>query len=248
MDWETVPPLWASEISHEEWPIYEKVLSTMEESDVQFALGGAFALATYTGHLRDTKDLDIYVLPSKREKMVEILGNCGLEDLYKRQPYDRGWIYRGCTGDTIVDVIWGMPNQRASADQLWLARGPVLPIRGHRLRIIPVEELLWGKMYVMQRERCDWPDVLNLIYHAGSVLDWEYLLGRVGDDAPVLSAVLTLFSWLCPARADGLPGWLWKRLKIRKVSGNCGTRSFLLDTRPWFGPDISGARPNTGER
>ncbi len=233
------PAIWAESVPDEEWEVYERVIRGIAASGPPFALGGAFALATYTGHLRNTKDLDIYVLPEDRESMIKVMTSCGLEDYHSKLPYDRGWIYRGYSSGMIVDIIWGMPNRRSMADTHWLTRGPSVEIRGHRLKILPAEELIWGKMYVMQRERCDWPDVMNLLYHTGAALDWQHLLWRAHDDTPVLASVVTLFSWLCPDRADEFPRWLWDALGItRRETRECGSRSHLLDTRPWFGEDF----------
>lgn len=239
MDAEPVKPSWEERISEEDWAVYLPVLQAAAESGVRLALGGAFALAAYTNHLRNTKDLDIYVLPSDRERMIGVIERCGMRDYYPQAAYDRGWIYRSCKEPPqIVDIIWSMPNRRANVDEQWLTRGPLLEIRGNRLRMLPAEELLWAKIYVVQRERCDWPDILNLLYHSGSSIDWERLLGRLGADAPLLAAVATVFRWLCPDRAEKLPEWLWKRLDAPSVFEECGRRSFLLDTRPWFGVDF----------
>jgi hypothetical protein len=232
VDWEKV-------LTSEEWEVYRRVICETRARGVQFALGGAFALATYTGDLRKTKDLDLYVLPQDREAMVDLTTECGLEDYYDKLAYDRGWIYRSYTADVIVDVIWGMANRRAEVDCRWLTGGPEVEIRGERLKIVPAEELIWGKLYVMQRERCDWPDILNLLYEAGPSLDWAHLLGRLRDDAPLLGSVLSLFAWLCPARMRSFPDWLPRdeRICFPRIDAPGAIhdrRVKLLDSRPWF--------------
>jgi hypothetical protein len=228
-------PAWEENIAEEDWSVYEPVLKRAESSGIRFALGGAFALAAYTNHLRNTKDLDIYVLPSDMERMVGVVSQCGMEDYHPRASYDRSWIYRAYCESRIVDIIWAMPNRRSSVDEQWLTRGPLLEIRGFPLRVIPVEELFWAKTYVMQRDRCDWPDVLNLLYHSGLTIDWEHLLERCEDDFPLLGAILQIFRWLCPERAAKLPVSLWERVGREPEWVNCDARSHLLDMRPWFG-------------
>ena len=52
------------------------------------------------------------------------------ETLYEKLPYDRHWIYRGYKGESIVDVMWGMPNRRAVVDDEWLTRGPEIEVHG----------------------------------------------------------------------------------------------------------------------
>jgi hypothetical protein len=230
---------WSETIPDDQWTIYQQVIDRAQSKGIPFALGGAFAVATYTGSWRNTKDLDLYVLPGDREEMLGVLAECGLGDYYEKLPYDRWWIYRGYLGTTIVDVIWAMANHRAQIDELWLS-GPSTTVRGRDVKVLPPEALVWDKLYIMQRERCDWPDVLNLLYYAGPHLDWEYLLCRIGEDCPLVAGALSVFAWLSPGRAGELPEWIWGRLRIPApaLAAEIDERRVgLLDRRPWFGPD-----------
>lgn len=68
-------------------------------------------------------------------------------------------------------------------------------------------------------------------------LDWQRLLDRLGDDAPLLRAVLTVLEWLCPAMVRELPQWLWQALEDaeRAAPASAGPRhADLLDRRSWF--------------
>lgn len=230
---------YAEVFPYEQWVVYESVIKEARARGLQFALGGAFGLATYTGRWRNTKDLDIYVLPHSREAMIQVLTKAGFQDYYDQLAYDRSWIYRGIHEGAIVDVIWAMANHRAEVYESWLLRGPELDIHGETVRVVSAEEMLWHKLYVLQRERCDWPDVLNLLYATGDTLDWEYLLGRLGKDTPLLAGVLCVFQWLAPGMARRLPPWLWTRLNLPapatdSIADVDWDRVKLLDTRPWF--------------
>jgi hypothetical protein len=233
---------WPGSIRPEQWDIYGRVIDAALAQRIPFALGGAFALAGHTGFWRDTKDLDLYVLPRCRERMIEVVQSVGLTDYYDKLPYDRWWIYRATADDTIVDVIWAMANHRAEIDRLWMS-GPTVEIHGRRLRILPAEAMLWDKLYILQRDRCDWPDVMNLLFYAGGHLDWELLMARMEDHIPLLAAALAIFRWIAPGRAQMLPSWLWERLKLpptpaAKVPETDRWRTSLLDRRPWFGPEL----------
>jgi hypothetical protein len=238
---------WSLLIPDRQWEIYESVIDEASRREIPFAVGGAFAMATYTGSWRNTKDLDLYILPEHRDRMIEALADLGMRDYFEKTPYDRWWIYRSYNDDAIVDVIWAMANHRQQIDELWMS-GPEVNIRGRRVKALPAEAMIWDKLYIMQRDRCDWPDVLNLLYATGPDVDWAYLICRVGDDAPLLAGALTAFRWISPGRARELPGWIWERLGLtpppdaplpeidpRRVS--------LLDTRPWYGPDREKLQP-----
>jgi hypothetical protein len=218
---------------------YVDVIRQARARGIEFAVGGGSAVAVYTSARESTKDIDLYVLPEDRERMIEVVKDCGLRDYYEVRPYDRGWIYRGYVDDAIVDVMWSMPNQRTQVDLDWLRRGPEVDLYGEQVRILPREELIWAKLYVLQRDRSDWPDILNLIYCTASKLDWDHLVRRIGDDGPLLGAVLTIFRWLCPEKAHVVPARVWKRLVSQCTEPRGGIpRPNLLDTRPWFVPAL----------
>jgi hypothetical protein len=236
------PMAWLAEIPDDEWKIYGRVLAGAREAGLRFAAGGAFAAAAHTGHWRNTKDLDLYLLPGDRERMIAVVNAAGLVDLYDQEAYDRRWIYRATAEGVIVDVIWAMANQRAEVDQAWLARGPEVTLRGERLRVIPAEEIIWAKLYVFQRERNDWTDVLNILYYRAEGLDWVHLLRRLENDARLLAGVLSVFAWLTPARAQLVPGWVWEKLRLpppapEEMTGDEAERAALFDSRPWFHAD-----------
>ncbi len=236
---EHVPRIPDGLIPDEQWEIYLAVIRGAHRRGVPFALGGAFGYACYTGDWRNTKDLDLFVLPEDRRAMVDILDAERLEDYHARAPYDRRWIYRGHREGTLVDIIWAMANQRAQVDRRWFSGARTVQLRGETMLVIPPEELLWQKMYIVQRDRCDWPDVLNVIYAQGPALDWTHLLERLEQDWPLLTGVLAMFSWLSPARARALPQWLWRRLRAPAPAGHGApdvdpARVCLLDSRPWF--------------
>ena len=233
---------WSHRLPDEEWEVYQRVMQEARLLGVTFAFGGAFATAVYTGELRNTKDFDFYVLPSERETMIEATRRAGLIDHFERLQYDRSWIYRASDGDVLVDIIWTMANQRADVDASWLSKGPLVEIRGEPIRAIPIEELIWSKVYVLQRERTDWGDVLNLIAAQAASIDWDHLLSRLGDDTPLLAAVLGVFAWLTPSRAQAIPVTVWQQLGLRAPQAgpenhaDTRSRAALMDSRPWFRP------------
>lgn len=201
-------------------------------------VGGGFAFAAYTGRWRDTKDIDFYVEPAHRDRAILALNQAGFSDYYKNRAYDRRWIFRSTREGVIVDIIWAMANQRAEVDASWFTRSPRLAIRGEGLQLVPAEEMIWCKLYIVQRDRCDWTDVFNLVHGAGDRLDWAVLLRRLGPDAPLLRGMLGIYQWLCPGPAQRLPQPLRHRLGLEKVPPAPveirRDRVQLLDSRAWF--------------
>ncbi len=229
--------LWQANIAVESWAAYAGVIDALTEAEIPFALAGGHAISCYTGRARTSKDLDLIILPESREAIIELVTSRGWEDYYDRLPYDRNWIYRAWLDGTILDFIWAMPNQRASVDAKWILDGPYVRLKDRRVRLIPAEELVWAKIYVMQFDRCDWPDLFNLLFAVGEKLDWRHLLDRLQDDVALLSSLLVVFSWLRPECARLFPQWLWHELHLPKPAEwpvPALKREALLDTRDWF--------------
>ena len=220
-----------------DWDVYSRVLKAAKARGIPFAMSGGFTFSFYTGLWRNTKDMDLCVQPHDREAAIEATREAGLHDLYDEKPYDREWIYRSTIDGIIVDIIWQHANYRAKVDEDWVLRGPEVTIYGETLRLIAAEELIWSKVFVVQRERCDWPDIVNTLYSAGASMDWERLIGRFQRDEPLLASVLLLFGWLAPGRARTFPEWIWPRLGIHRPEAGpeCDHDHVrLLDSRPWF--------------
>ncbi len=228
-------------LSEENWAPYRPVIEEMQARRISFALGGGLAFSFYGPRVRNTKDVDFYVRREDKATVAALLAKFQFVDFYDQKPYDRAWIYRSIRDHYILDVIWQMANGRAGTDELWLSAGPEVDIYGLRVRFVPLEELIWSKLYVIQFDRCDWPDLLNLIYARAAEINWQRLLRRADADTPLLAALISVFAWMCPAKAAALPSWLWWQLGIAPPTAAgpepCDPhRVRLLDTRDWFGP------------
>jgi hypothetical protein len=231
---------WIDTIPSGQWAVYKAVMQEADRRRIPFALGGAVALGTYSGRWRNTKDVDLYICPEHREAMVDAMGSVGLSDYFEKLPYDRNWIYRGYKDNTIVDAIWSMANYRTPVDDLWISCGPVIDCEGMQVRVLPAEELIWSKIYILQRERCDWSDILNVLHAVGPSLDWDHLIHRMGEDWRLLAGIISVFSWVDPVVAAELPASLWQKLRVARpgpvADSVPSARVRLIDSRPWFGP------------
>ncbi len=105
-------------------------------------LHGALALATYTGHWRNTKDVDVVLCASDHERAIAVLQSAGFEDYFDRESYDRKWIVRGFKDGVLFDVIWALPNERVEIDDQWFRRSQPLWLKGRVYASVPPEELV----------------------------------------------------------------------------------------------------------
>jgi len=238
---------WLKLIPDSQWQVYKCAIEAIRQTELPFMLGGGFALGVYIDRWRNTKDIDFYILPEKREAIIRTLSEAGFTDYYDQLPYDRGWIYRSFREGVIVDLIWSMANRRAQVDAGWFHHAKTVALRGENLQVIPPEELFWCKLYVFQRDHCDWPDLFNLLHATGASLDWPRLLELVGSDFQLLKGALTLFDWLSPDRTAEFAAEVRERFQLpphESVSPEEERRrAKLLDTRGWFAPLLSEGAP-----
>src|SRR5256885_16546155 len=84
---------WIDLIPGDQWPLYKQAIQAVRRAGISFLVGGGFGLAAYTGRWRNTKDMDLYIVPGDRERTIQALTEEGFGDYYETLPYDPGWIY-----------------------------------------------------------------------------------------------------------------------------------------------------------
>src|ERR1700749_217319 len=73
---------WVETVTDEQWSTYRDAMRALRGAGIRFLLGGGFALATYVGRWRNTKDIDFYIMHEDRDKAVEALSKAGFEDYF----------------------------------------------------------------------------------------------------------------------------------------------------------------------
>ena len=193
---------------------YARVLSTLERAGVPFLVGGAYALYRYTGIARFTKDLDLFALRADRDRILHLLDGAG----YRTEITCAHWLAKAYHGDVFVDLIYSSGNGVAQVDQEWLDRAVADVVLGTPVRLIPPEEMIWSKAFVMERERYDGADIAHLIHAVGEKLDWHRLIDRFGPNWRVLLSHLILFGFVYPGERTRIPGSVIEGLVARLES------------------------------
>lgn len=222
---------------------YHRVLAALTDAGIPFLIGGAYALERYTGIWRDTKDLDLFLYPMDCERALDALARIGC---HTELTFPH-WLGKAYCGEYFADLIFSSGNATARVDDEWFHYGVDAEVIGRRVKLCPVEEMIWSKSYVMERERYDGSDVAHLLRARAKQLDWERLLRRFGAHWRVLYSYLILFGFIYPSHRADLPEWLLDDLarKFREESAAAppempvcqGTllsrEQFLIDIQQW---------------
>jgi hypothetical protein len=190
---------------------YRAVLENLEDSGVDYMVGGAFAFHYYTGIKRDTKDLDIFVRKSDFERVHEALLPAG----FKTELTYPHWLGKIRNNGDLVDVIFNSGNGIAEVDDIWFEYAHEATVLDVPARICPVEETIWSKAFILERERFDGADIAHLLHACARDMDWKRLMKRFDPHWRVLLSHLVLFGFIYPAERDLAPLWVMEELVAR---------------------------------
>lgn len=188
-------------LSPETRAYYCKAMQTLLDENVRFMVGGAYAFTHYTGIVRHTKDFDIFVPREDIEHVLSVLAAAG----YQTELTFPHWLGKAYNGEDFVDVIFSAANGIAEVDQIWFDRAVDGEVFDIPVKLIPPEEMIWSKGFIMDRERFDGADVIHLLHARAESFDWLRLLQRFDAHWRVLLSHLILFGFVYPGERTKIP-------------------------------------------
>ena len=190
---------------------YRQALQALTRAEIPFVIGGAYALAQYTGIVRHTKDLDVFVRPADSERALACLAAEG----YRTELTFAHWLGKAFHGDDFVDVIFRSGNGICAVDDAWFTHAVAGEVFGEPVRLCPVEEMIWSKGFVQERERYDGADIHHLLLARAQELDWLRLVRRFGRHWRVLLGHLLMFGYVYPTERHHVPAAVLEKLLSR---------------------------------
>lgn len=187
---------------------YREALGILNESGLNYLVGGGLAFREYTGIVRDLKDLDLFCKAGEYPKILKLFSEHG----YKTELTDVRWLAKLFKNDFYIDLIFNTVNNICTVDDSWFDNAVEGDAYGAPVKFIPAEELLWCKIYVQNRERYDGADVNHIIVKYGHQLDWKRIWSRLEQHWHLLLAQVLIFQFVYPTERDIIPRWLFDEL------------------------------------
>ncbi|MBP7572226.1 MAG: hypothetical protein KBA95_19395 [Acidobacteria bacterium] len=188
--------------------VYREGLDVLDALGLPFLVGGAYAFARYTGIERFTKDFDVFVDSASLEPVLGALAAAGFSI---DRPFPH-WLAKAYRGGYYIDVIYSSGNGIARVDDRWFEHAVPGEVLERPVRLVPPEEMLWSKSFIMERERYDGADIAHLLRALASTLDWRRLIERFGGYWRVLLSHAVLFGFVYPGERDRIPAWVMETL------------------------------------
>jgi hypothetical protein len=191
--------------------LYQEAMHVLERAGLRFLVGGAYALYRYAGIQRHTKDLDIFVHPDNFRAVLAALAAAG----FHTEVTFPHWLGKAYKSDEFVDIIFSSGNGAAPVDEQWFEHAVAAEVLEVPAQLVPVEEMIWQKTYIKERERYDGADVAHLFLAHGRDLDWPRLLSRFGPHWRLLLGQLVMFGFIYPSERRRVPEWVMHDLMVR---------------------------------
>jgi predicted nucleotidyltransferase len=190
---------------------YSEVLQLMAKSEIPFLLSGTYALSSYTGIDRPTKDVDVFAKAGDALKMLNYFKDKGFDV----EMVDERWLGRITRGHLFVDIIYNMPTVTTHVTDEWFDRAPKTEMFGATVKLVPPTQLIWSKIFVADHHRYDAADVAHMILKCHDRIDWERLLSHLELYWEVLLIAVLNFRFIYPSERDLIPKWLFDELLDR---------------------------------
>lgn len=190
---------------------YQRGLQSLIDAKLRFLVGGAYALKGYAGIDRDTKDFDIFVHPRDRDRVVDTLSAAGFQTDHTF-PH---WLSKAVFSDHFIDIVFNSGNGLCPVDDEWFDHATEREVFGIRVSLCPMEEIIWSKSFVQERERYDGADIAHILRVNAAQLAWPRLIRRFEQHWRVLLSHLVLFGFIYPAERNQIPEWVMQDLLYR---------------------------------
>jgi hypothetical protein len=188
--------------------IYAEGLRALVEAKAPFLVGGGYALYSYLGRWRTTKDVDIFIQPDDLHSVLHVLMRAG----FVCEITDVAWLAKAKKGDACIDIIFCSYNGLFPVDKGWFDNSRRAVVLGIPCRIVAPEEIIASKSFVAARDRFDGADISWLLRGTATKLDWGRVEHLMRDHWQVLLWQLLHFLYVFPSERHLLPRELMARL------------------------------------
>jgi hypothetical protein len=195
-----------------ETAFYASILGLLNRRRIPYLVGGAFAVNSYTGMGRNTKDVDIFCRAGDYLRILKAAAEAG----HATEVEDERWIAKVRKGRYFCDVIFGSANLIAPVTDQWFVEKHPSTLFGVRVNLIPPTELIWSKSFIMDRMKFDGNDIAHVILAQRRHIDWKRLLSYMDLHWEVLLLHLLRFRYIYPFARDVIPESLMDELLTRE--------------------------------
>jgi hypothetical protein len=190
---------------------YTDSLRILNEAEVPFMVGGTFAVNSYIGIDRPTKDMDIFCKTGDYPKIMQIFSEQG----YKTEMTDERWLAKIFKGKFFFDIIFNSSIAVMPVTDDWFKESKIATIYNTKVKVLPATELIWSKAFVQSRDKFDGNDITHLILLEYKNINWKRLFSYMDHYWEILLMHVLRFRFIYPSQREVVPKWLLDELLDR---------------------------------
>jgi hypothetical protein len=169
---------------HELLGTMKRASAALRDADVEFMLGGGFAIWARGGPPTD-HDVDLYVRERDALAALEALVDAGFRE--ERPPED--WLYKAWEEDNLVDLVFRPAG--GPVDDEHFARATMMEVNAQRLLVAAIDDVLATKLLAMNEQEPDYRAILEISRALREQIDWNDVEARTRH-SPFARAFFTL--------------------------------------------------------
>src|SRR6266700_979666 len=128
-----VPPTAPHEPDRVTAEFYVDAMRALDAARVPYVVGGGYAMAYYTGIARNTKDLDLFIRPTDRDRALTTLTAAG----YRTEFFYPFWISKALCGEAFIHILNNSCNGLSPVYDDWFRYGERTDLLGYRAGLVP---------------------------------------------------------------------------------------------------------------
>jgi len=168
--------------------VMKRVAQILREADIEYALGGGLSVF-FNGTATTENDVDILI----REQDVDAaLAALDAEGLPTARPPE-GWLVKAWVDGVLVDLMYEPSG--VVVDDEFLQHCEVENVAAVRMRVMPVNDLLVGKMLALTEHHLDYAPILEHARALREQIDWDEVEQRT-QHSPFARAFLYMLAEL----------------------------------------------------
>jgi predicted nucleotidyltransferase len=175
--------------------VLKQAAATLHDAEVPFALAGGLAAWAHGGPPTE-HDIDLMILEADHEAALAALSKAD----FRVEVPPEGWLVKAWVDDVLIDLIYNPKG--VIVDEEFLARCDTMSVAAVDMKVIPLDDLLVGKLLAMTEHNLDFGPPLEWARAIREQVDWSVVAERT-QSSPFARTFLTMLQELevVPERA-----------------------------------------------
>jgi predicted nucleotidyltransferase len=162
--------------------VLKRSAALLREAGIDFALGGGLS-AWARGGPPTENDVDLLIRESDADLVLRTLAAAGMRT--ERPP--EGWLVKAWDDGVLVDLMYAPAG--IVVDDEFLARCDTLSVSAVEMRVMPLDDLIIGKLLALSEHHLDFAPLLEHSRALREQIDWDEVRART-QESPFARAFL----------------------------------------------------------